>query len=181
MMFGARRILTSMIAAVALTATAALGQQEPVDTTVYEDPLEGRWKKNTDGTKINGGVFTVRRGHDDQEAFKTATLILERGGTVLMYAEGGRSRTGDLGEPKRGVGKMALESGAPVVPVAIHGSAHARAWKRLRCAASRCSSSCASSQLRDRPSTWPSSSCASSRSRPSCRAPASAAIAPSMA
>jgi 1-acyl-sn-glycerol-3-phosphate acyltransferase len=80
----------------------------------------------------NGGVFTVRRGHDDQKAFETAQIILERGGTVLMYAEGGRSRTGDLGEPKRGVGKVALESGAPVVPVAIHGSAHARAWKRLR-------------------------------------------------
>jgi 1-acyl-sn-glycerol-3-phosphate acyltransferase len=80
----------------------------------------------------NGGVFTVRRGHNDEEAFKTAHMILERGGCVLMYAEGGRSRTGDLGEPKRGVGKLALESGAPVVPVAIHGSAHARAWKRGR-------------------------------------------------
>ena len=80
----------------------------------------------------NGGVFTVRRGYDDQKAFKTAEMILERGGTVLMYAEGGRSRSGDLGEPKRGVGKIALESGAPVVPVAIHGSAHARGWKRLQ-------------------------------------------------
>ena len=49
-----------------------------------------------------------------------------------MYAEGGRSRTGDLGEPKRGVGKIALESGVPVVPVAIHGSAHVRGWKRFR-------------------------------------------------
>ena len=79
----------------------------------------------------NGGVFTVRRGHHDQEAFKTAEMILARGGTVLMYAEGGRSRTGDLGEPKRGVGKLALESGAPVVPVAIHGSAYVRGWRRL--------------------------------------------------
>jgi 1-acyl-sn-glycerol-3-phosphate acyltransferase len=80
----------------------------------------------------NGGVFPVRRGYDDQEAFKTAHAILARGGTMLMYAEGGRSRTGDLGEPKRGVGKIALESGAPVIPVAVHGSAGARAWRRLR-------------------------------------------------
>jgi len=80
----------------------------------------------------HGGVFPVRRGYHDEEAFKTANTILDRGGTVLMYAEGGRSRTGDLGEPKRGVGKVALESGAPVVPVAIHGSAHVRGWKRLR-------------------------------------------------
>ena len=79
----------------------------------------------------HGGVFPVRRGHEDKEAFKTAHSVLARDGALLMYAEGGRSRTGDLGEPKRGVGKIALESGAPVVPVAIHGSAHARRWKRL--------------------------------------------------
>jgi 1-acyl-sn-glycerol-3-phosphate acyltransferase len=79
-----------------------------------------------------GGAFPVRRGHHDDEAFVTANAILERGGTVLMYAEGGRSRTGDLGQPKRGIGKIGLESGAPVVPVAIHGSAYVRGWKRLR-------------------------------------------------
>ncbi|MGH2922722.1 MAG: lysophospholipid acyltransferase family protein [Solirubrobacterales bacterium] len=79
-----------------------------------------------------GGVFPVRRGHHDEEAFKTADIVLDRGGAVLMYAEGGRSRTGDLGEPKRGVGKLALESGAPVVPVAIHGSAHVRGWRRFQ-------------------------------------------------
>jgi 1-acyl-sn-glycerol-3-phosphate acyltransferase len=80
----------------------------------------------------NGGVFPVRRGHHDEEAFKSAHTILGRGGAVLMYAEGGRSRTGDLGQPKRGVGKLALESGAPVIPVAIHGSAYVRGWRRLR-------------------------------------------------
>ena len=79
-----------------------------------------------------GGVFPVRRGHHDEEAFKTAHTVLDRGGAVLMYAEGGRSRTGDLGEPKRGVGKIALESGAPVIPAAIHGSAHVRGWRRFR-------------------------------------------------
>jgi len=79
-----------------------------------------------------GGVFPVRRGYNDEEAFVTAHTVLGRGGAVLMYAEGGRSRSGDLGEPKRGVGKLALESGVPVVPVAIHGSAGVRRWKRLR-------------------------------------------------
>lgn len=79
-----------------------------------------------------GGVFPVRRGHHDEEAFKTAFTILGRGGCVGMYCEGGRSRTGALGEPKPGVGRLALESGVPVVPVAIHGSAGVRRWKRLR-------------------------------------------------
>lgn len=80
----------------------------------------------------HGGVFPVRRGHRDEEAFGTAHTILDRGGAVLIYAEGGRSRSRELGEPKRGVGRLALESGAPVIPVAIHGSAAVRAWRRFR-------------------------------------------------
>ena len=80
----------------------------------------------------HGGVFPVMRGHRDQEAFITARTILERGGVVTMYAEGGRSRTGELGEPKAGIGRLALETGAPVVPTAIAGSAKVRDWKRLQ-------------------------------------------------
>jgi 1-acyl-sn-glycerol-3-phosphate acyltransferase len=80
---------------------------------------------------VNGGVFPVMRGHHDDEAFITAHSILDQGGCVLIYAEGGRSRSGKLGEAKPGVGRLALESGVPVVPVAIHGSQSVRAWKRL--------------------------------------------------
>jgi 1-acyl-sn-glycerol-3-phosphate acyltransferase len=81
----------------------------------------------------HGGVFPVRRGHDDQDAFITAQAILARGGCVVMYCEGGRSRTGDLAErAKPGIGRLALESGATVVPVGIHGSERVRNWKRLR-------------------------------------------------
>jgi 1-acyl-sn-glycerol-3-phosphate acyltransferase len=81
----------------------------------------------------HGGVFPVRRGHQDEEAFLTANGILERGGAIVMYSEGGRSRTGMLSEqPKRGIGRLALQSGAPVVPVAIYGSSHVRNWKRLQ-------------------------------------------------
>jgi 1-acyl-sn-glycerol-3-phosphate acyltransferase len=78
------------------------------------------------------GHFPVRRGHADEEAFRTARSILERGGMVGIYAEGGRSRTSGLGEPRPGVGRLALESGAPVVPVAIHGSAQVRGWRQGR-------------------------------------------------
>jgi 1-acyl-sn-glycerol-3-phosphate acyltransferase len=80
----------------------------------------------------HGGVIPVRRGHHDEEAFTTAFTVLDQEGMLLIYAEGGRSRSGELGEPKRGVGRLALESGAPVVPVAIYGSATVRRWKRLR-------------------------------------------------
>jgi len=50
-----------------------------------------------------------------------------------MYCEGGRSRTGKVAEQaKRGIGRLALETGAPVVPIAIHGSSRIRNWKRLQ-------------------------------------------------
>jgi 1-acyl-sn-glycerol-3-phosphate acyltransferase len=80
----------------------------------------------------HGGAFPIRRGHRDEEAFETSRAILGRGDTLLVYAEGGRSRSGELGEPKPGVGRIALETGAPVVPVAVYGSAAVRRWKRLR-------------------------------------------------
>jgi 1-acyl-sn-glycerol-3-phosphate acyltransferase len=78
----------------------------------------------------HGGTFPVCRGQKDEEAFITAHSILDRGGTVLMYAEGGRSRSKTLGQPKPGLGRLVLESGAPVVPIAIHGSQHMREAKR---------------------------------------------------
>jgi 1-acyl-sn-glycerol-3-phosphate acyltransferase len=81
----------------------------------------------------HGGVFPVRRGHHDEEAFITARTVLANGGTVVMYCEGGRSRTGGLSDQaKPGIGRLALETGATVVPVAIHGSAKVRNWKRLQ-------------------------------------------------
>jgi 1-acyl-sn-glycerol-3-phosphate acyltransferase len=84
------------------------------------------FKKPIDFIMNHGGVFPVMRGKHDQEAFVTAHTILRRGGIVAMYGEGGRSRTKKLGKPKSGLGRLALESGVPVVPVAIHGSEHAR-------------------------------------------------------
>ena len=80
----------------------------------------------------HGGVFPVRRGHHDEEAFKTAHAVLARGDVVVMYAEAGRSRSGELGKPRHGIGRLALESGAPVVPTAIAGTERARNWKRLQ-------------------------------------------------
>jgi 1-acyl-sn-glycerol-3-phosphate acyltransferase len=80
----------------------------------------------------HGGVFPVRRGHHDEEAFKTAHAVLDRGDVVVMYAEAGRSRSGELGKPRHGLGRLALEAGVPVVPTAIAGTEKARDWTRLR-------------------------------------------------
>lgn len=79
-----------------------------------------------------GGAFPVRRGHRDEKAFETAHEILRQGELLLIYAEGGRSRSKELGTAKPGIGRIALESGAPIIPTAIHGSAGVRGWKKLR-------------------------------------------------
>jgi 1-acyl-sn-glycerol-3-phosphate acyltransferase len=78
------------------------------------------------------GAFPVRRGLRDEQAIITAQTILGQGGVLVMYVEGGRSRSGRIGTSARpGIGRLALETGAPVVPVAIHGSERARNWRRL--------------------------------------------------
>jgi glycerol-3-phosphate dehydrogenase (NAD(P)+) len=78
------------------------------------------------------GAFPIDRGASDQEAMGTARAILERGEAVLMFPEGTRIRPGSLGRPKRGVGRLALETGAPVVPVAVIGTEAVRRGIRIR-------------------------------------------------
>src|SRR4051794_24436360 len=78
------------------------------------------------------GAFPVRRGQGDSDMLATAKAILERGDSVLIFAEGTRIRPGSLGRPKRGVGRLALETGAPVVPVAVIGTEAIRRGWRIR-------------------------------------------------
>ncbi|HYZ81647.1 MAG TPA: 1-acyl-sn-glycerol-3-phosphate acyltransferase [Solirubrobacteraceae bacterium] len=78
------------------------------------------------------GAFPVDRGAGDEQMVETAKGILARGGIVLMFPEGTRIRPGSLGRPKRGVGRLALESGAPVVPIAVIGTEDVRNGWRIR-------------------------------------------------
>lgn len=65
------------------------------------------------------GAFPVRRGAHDQEAVATAEAIIERGGLVVIYPQGGIRPSLDSVPPRRGVGVLAVVTGAPVVPAAI--------------------------------------------------------------
>ena len=78
------------------------------------------------------GAFPIRRGESDTEAMTTARMILERGGAVCIFPEGTRIRAGSLAEPKRGMGRLALETGAAVLPIAVLGTEHVRRGWRVR-------------------------------------------------
>ena len=78
------------------------------------------------------GAFPVDRGAGDGDAMATARAILERGDCVVVFPEGTRIRRGPLHDPKRGIGRLALETGAPVAPVAVLGSEHVRRGWRIR-------------------------------------------------
>src|SRR6201987_3056473 len=67
------------------------------------------FKRPMQGIYSHGGVFPVRRGARDDEAFVTAKSILSRGGAITMYCEGGRSRTGKISDSaKAGICRLAL-------------------------------------------------------------------------
>jgi 1-acyl-sn-glycerol-3-phosphate acyltransferase len=78
------------------------------------------------------GAFPVVRGSGDADMIETAKAILDRGEIVLMFPEGTRIRPGSLGKPRRGVGRLALETGAPVVPMALIGTEAVRRGWRIR-------------------------------------------------
>ncbi len=81
---------------------------------------------------LNGlGAFPIDRGSGDDAAMNVARRILERGDCVMIFPEGTRVRPGPLGRPRRGVGRLALEAGAVVVPVAVHGTDNVRRGWRI--------------------------------------------------
>jgi len=106
---------------------------DPVFLACWLTPITGRainWMGKAEamrwpllGTflKING-VFGVRRGSADLEAFRLAEGVLRAGQVLGIYPEGTRSRDGRIGAFRDGVALLALRSGAPVIPVAVSGT-----------------------------------------------------------
>ncbi|MET8317016.1 lysophospholipid acyltransferase family protein [Rhodococcus erythropolis] len=69
-----------------------------------------------------GQVSIDRSGADaSRAALDTAIGILDKGGVWGIYPEGTRSPDGCLYKGKTGAIRVALETGAPVIPVVVHG------------------------------------------------------------
>ena len=71
------------------------------------------------------GAFPIRRGGADTEALDTAAAILRAGGLVVVFPEGTRVAEPDaLGAPRHGAGRLAIQTGVPIIPAAITGTSH---------------------------------------------------------
>jgi glycerol-3-phosphate dehydrogenase (NAD(P)+) len=108
---------------------ASLPWRRPLHYVAKVELFEKRWQA---WILSRLGAFPIRRGEADAEAMASARAVLERGGAVCIFPEGTRIRSGSLGRPRRGAGRLALETGAAVVPVAIHGSEQVRRGWRIR-------------------------------------------------
>ncbi len=75
------------------------------------------------GTFIRAfGCFPVRRGESDRDAVRLMRTIVAEGHALGLFAEGSRQRTGVPGHVQPGAAMVALQEGAPILPVAIHGT-----------------------------------------------------------
>jgi 1-acyl-sn-glycerol-3-phosphate acyltransferase len=70
------------------------------------------------------GQIPIRRegGNAAEGALAAATDVLRAGGVFGIYPEGTRTRDGYLHKGKTGVARLALATGAPIVPVGLIGS-----------------------------------------------------------
>jgi 1-acyl-sn-glycerol-3-phosphate acyltransferase len=103
--------------------------KRPVYYIAKRELFERRWQ----AWLLNSlGAFPVDRGAGDEHAMDTARAILERGDCVVIFPEGTRVRPGPLGRPHRGVGRLALQTGARVVPIAVMGTEDVRRGWRIR-------------------------------------------------
>jgi len=70
------------------------------------------------------GVIHLNRNSEEskQKAVNKAIEVLKKGDILIIYPEGTRSRTGEIGKARLGIARIFLETGVPILPAAIKGT-----------------------------------------------------------
>lgn len=68
------------------------------------------------------GWIPIRHDRLDRAGFGRAVALINEGTAVVIYPEGTRTRTGDLGPGKPGLGTLVAETGCVVLPAYIGGT-----------------------------------------------------------
>jgi len=103
----------------------------------WDPPLVGAWvprtlhylaKQELFENRVFGAMLRayncipIQRGPQARSALRGAEGVLDRGGAVLIFPEGTRSKSGSLLPPRAGISHLAAAARAPVVPARISGS-----------------------------------------------------------
>lgn len=78
--------------------------------------------------KVADALPVPRRGSNEErrEVMQQALDVLEAGHVLGVYPEGTRSKTGELQLANPGAARLALRSGAPLIPISIYGTERLR-------------------------------------------------------
>lgn len=68
-------------------------------------------------------TFPFDREAGSREALTKTRALIERGWSLLLFPEGTRSPGGELGRVRTGVAVLSTQTGAPVMPIYVHGLA----------------------------------------------------------
>ncbi len=81
---------------------------------LFSDPFR-RW------LFTNAGCIPVDRKGDATAALRAASAVLQGGGSLVMFPEGGRVKPGQSRPPKPGVSFLSALASAPVLPARLRG------------------------------------------------------------
>lgn len=73
--------------------------------------------------RLVGDIKIIRGKRDSvEDALEQCKVRLARRVSVMVFPEGTRSQSGELGTFKTGAFRVAIETGCPVLPLAVHGA-----------------------------------------------------------